>query len=66
MMTRFLELNYVKIKDGLWRIVDASTGAPVGPHYRTKMELLADLDRFASVFGCGQEPLIDSLHPEGL
>ena len=50
--TRYPELGYRKDSDTLWRIVDKSSGAAIGPHYRTKGELLADLDRFARDFGC--------------
>lgn len=45
--TRFKELGYRKTMPGLWRFVDAETGADVGPQYRTKAELLADLERYA-------------------
>ncbi len=58
--TRFPELSYVNDAPGLWRIVDALNGlnasgylSRIGPHYRTKGELLADLARYASVYGCG-------------
>ena len=50
--TRFKELKYANVTVGLWRIVDASTEQTVGPHYRTKVELLADLTRYAKDFGC--------------
>ncbi len=57
--TRFPELSYVNDAPGLWRIVDALGGlnasgflSRIGPHYRTKGELLADLARCASVYGC--------------
>lgn len=50
--TRYPELAYESVTRGLWRFVDVSTGSHVGPHYRTKAELLADLERFAAVFGC--------------
>lgn len=45
--TRFPELGYTLSEPGLWRVVDLSTGAHVGPHYRSKAELLADLERYA-------------------
>ena len=48
--TRFPELGYTNIADH-WRIIDTKTGAAVGPQYETKAELLADLERFATVFG---------------
>ena len=50
--TRFAELGYAHISPGYWRIYDLSTDSPIGPHYATKAELLADLGRFADQFGC--------------
>jgi hypothetical protein len=50
--TRFKELNYTKCAANLWRIVDAETDATIGPHYKTKTELLADLARYAKEYGC--------------
>lgn len=50
--TRFPELGYTKVAPGLWRCVDITSLAEyqfvpfVGPHYRTKAELLADLERY--------------------
>ncbi len=55
MRTRFPELGYDKHDTALWRIIDLTDHprvAPVGPHYRSKAELLADLDRYAAEFGC--------------
>jgi hypothetical protein len=49
--TRFAELQYTTYC-GIWRIVDAETGNTVGPVYKTKAELLADLERYAKEFGC--------------
>jgi hypothetical protein len=49
--TRFPELSYTQVTRDLWRIVDNSTGAAVGPHYKRKGELLLDLPRFARDFG---------------
>lgn len=49
--THFSELGYTQIGTR-WRIIDTSTGSFVGPHYPTMRELLADLDNFATVFGC--------------
>ena len=53
--TRYDALGYRCDGRGLWRIYDVmeldSIGA-VGPQYRTKAELLADLDRYAKQFGC--------------
>jgi hypothetical protein len=53
--TRFETLAYANIIPGLWRFVDISEGMPkefgqiraVGPHYKTKIELLTDADRYA-------------------
>jgi hypothetical protein len=50
--TRFKELGYIKCAASLWRIVDADTGSTIGPHYKTKTELLADLARYAKEYGC--------------
>lgn len=50
--TRFPELNYERQSPSLWRFIDATTGRHVGPQYRTERELLADMQRFATVFGC--------------
>lgn len=49
--TRFPELGYVKDAPDLWRIVTTEDGARIGPHYRTKAELLADIDRYATDYG---------------
>lgn len=49
--TRFRELGYRQDAPSCWRIVMYETGAAVGPQYKTRAELLADLDRFASLFG---------------
>jgi hypothetical protein len=45
--TRFPGLGYRKDSPNLWRVVDTSSGRSVGPQYRTKAELLADLARYA-------------------
>lgn len=54
--TRFAELGILKCTPSLWRIVDITegldSGRVIGPHYRSKMELLADLPRYAQEFGC--------------
>lgn len=54
--TRFDGLGYLAPdKQGEpWRFVDTTDStrhAVVGPHYRTKEELLADLDRYAKEYG---------------
>lgn len=50
--TRFPELGYAKIDARCWRIIDTSSGSAVGPQYRTRAELLSDLERYARAFGC--------------
>ena len=50
--TRFAELGYCKHAANLWRIVALDTNQAVGPQYRSKMELLADLPRYAKDYGC--------------
>ena len=50
--TRYAELAYAKHAANLWRIIDAETGAAIGPHYATKAELLGDLARYAKDYGC--------------
>ena len=50
--TRFPELAYWRQLSNLWRIVDTETENAIGPHYRTRAELLSTLDRFASQYGC--------------
>ncbi len=57
--TRFPELNYQRVIPGLWRFIDASTLATVGPHYSTERELLADMQRYAELFGCMAAAHID-------
>ena len=53
--TRYDALGYRCDGRGLWRIydiMDTDSAGAVGPFYRTKAELLADLDRYATEFGC--------------
>lgn len=45
--TRYAEFGYRQDADRIWRVIDAETGAAIGPYYRTKVELLVDLDGFA-------------------
>ena len=53
MKTRYAELGYRRGGPTLWRIYcTQSEGAEVGPLYRSKAELLADLGNFAAEFGC--------------
>ncbi len=51
--TRFEGLGYRMDAPGLWRFVDTSDGmeATIGPQYKTKLELLADLGNFAQERG---------------
>jgi len=49
--TRFKELGYHEWGAGNWRFV-TEDGAEVGRSYKTKAELLADLDRYARDYGC--------------
>lgn len=44
--TRYPELGYFE-HGSTWRIATTEDGAPVGPAYTSKAELLADLDRYA-------------------
>lgn len=53
--TRFRELGYRQDGARLWRVYDRETGCAVGPHYRSRAELLGDLDRYAAVFGATAE-----------
>ncbi len=48
--TRYAELAYEQQDAGLWRIIDI-VGTAIGPQYKSRAELLADLDRFAQEFG---------------
>lgn len=48
--TRYKELGTLKC-DTCYRIVDRSTMAVIGPLYKTKIELLADLNHFAAERG---------------
>lgn len=50
--TRYKELGWTKLGRSLYRFVDASTQACIGPYYATKTELFADMERFARLFGC--------------
>ena len=49
--TRFVELGYANVGNH-WRVVDIETGQVVGQQYRTQIELLADLERYAREYGC--------------
>ena len=47
--TRFAGLFYGQTAPSCWRVIDAheTRRAAVGPMYRTREELLSDLDRYA-------------------
>jgi len=49
--TRYVELAYEQHDTNWWRIIDTDRQVTVGPHYRSRAELLADLDRFAQEYG---------------
>jgi hypothetical protein len=51
--TCYPELAYEQVVRGCWRFIDVSTNRYVGPSYPTEVQLLADLERFAGVFGAG-------------
>lgn len=51
--TRYAELWYRQDGPGLWRFYSEDRRA-VGPQYKTKAELLADLERYAEVYGAGE------------
>ena len=68
--TRFDILGYAKIMPGVWRIADISDGTEfcagahvVGFPYTSKAELLADLDRYASDYGCNPCKRINRVVP---
>lgn len=53
--TRFAGLGYKKICDNCWMVLDLHDAparvSQVGPQYRTKTELLADLENYAKGWG---------------
>jgi hypothetical protein len=72
--TRFNDLGYRQDAPGIWRFVDMSTDAVIGPAYRTKLELLANAEQFARDRGFTGDIVaahdaaneFDIAHPEGL
>lgn len=44
--TRYPELGYEKQGHDVWRFIDLQTFRAIGPFYRTRAELLADLSNF--------------------
>jgi hypothetical protein len=51
-LTRYPELAYEQHAKDLWRIIATDTQQAIGPFYKTKAELLADLNRYAKEYGC--------------
>jgi hypothetical protein len=57
--TRFKELGFWNLEPGCWQVVDVSGDKPaqVGCHYSSKAELLANLEAYATEYGCeGAQP----------
>jgi hypothetical protein len=52
--TRFKELGYWKLGPGCWSVVDLNDGEPrqIGTKYATEKELLANLEAYATEYGC--------------
>ena len=50
--TRFAELDLANCGKGGWRFVATEDGAVIGPQYKTKIEALCDLPRYAAEYGC--------------
>ncbi len=49
--TRFNGLAYAKVARDLWRFFDAETKAAIGPLFKTRAELFANLTTFAAERG---------------
>jgi hypothetical protein len=58
--TRFHGIGYRQDGPTLWRFYDTDGDRPaaVGPHYRTKAELLADCDRYCTEYGADAVPTV--------
>jgi hypothetical protein len=54
--TQYPELGYDKFGRHHWQFVATDTASQVGPIYPTKTLLLADLQRYARLFGCEAAP----------
>jgi hypothetical protein len=55
--TKYRELGYTRLDSVTWQIVSLEDGRQVGQHYPTRAALLADLENYASMYGCdGAEP----------
>jgi len=59
--TRFAELGFTRLEKSCWRFIDTTTGANVGPFYRSKAELIADMARYAASFGCAEPDALRQL-----
>ena len=46
--TRFNAIGYAKIRPGYWSFIAQDDKVQVGPQYRSKAEMLADLTRYAA------------------
>lgn len=62
----------VENQNGIWRHIDTNDGmrSAIGPHYQSKAEILADLDRYADAYmgrerGTALEALYSALNIEG-
>ena len=55
--TRYASLGYAHVEPKLWRLFDITGSRPkaTGPHYRTRTELMGDLDRYADESGHADE-----------
>lgn len=51
--TRYNGLGYIRVDSSTWQFVDTleDNDAQIGAHYRSKAELLADVERFAQERG---------------
>jgi len=49
--TRFDMLGYKREANKQWSFYDLATNASIGPKYTSELELLADLNRFATERG---------------
>jgi hypothetical protein len=55
--TKYRELGYTRIDASTWQFVSLEDGAQVGRHYPNRASLMADLEIYASMYGCdGAEP----------
>jgi hypothetical protein len=55
--TKYRELGYTRLDASTWQFVSLEDGAQVGRHYPSRASLMADLENYASMYGCdGAEP----------